>query len=268
MTVAAPAELIGDYFVLVQTDRRMQVTADTNRTNNLAFAFDPLTVTMPELTFNTINVTLPPYLMQGYRKLEDTLHVALEGGKVNAVTASAAGIKLRQYVGGQVYGDEGVVHVHDYKLRALADLIEEASGDPVMVAVGFKHEAAAIQKMLKAEFKIDAPYLGDGISAKESSQIAQQWNEGKLPVVLAHPASVGHGLNLQAGGNTVVWFTLTWSAEDYDQLNRRVYRQGQKRGVVIHHIIATGTKDEDVVEVLASKEATQQDLLTALKRKK
>jgi SNF2 family DNA or RNA helicase len=169
-------------------------------------------------------------------------------------------------VGGQVYSEDGVATMHTVKLDALQDLVEEASGEPMLVAVNFQHEALAIQKMLKKEFNIDAPYLGGGISAKKSDEIAADWNAGKLPVLLAHPSSVAHGLNLQAGGHTVVWFTLTWSMEEYDQFNRRVYRQGQSRGVIIHHILAANTVDGDVLAALQSKDATQKGFLNKLKR--
>jgi SNF2 family DNA or RNA helicase len=176
-------------------------------------------------------------------------------------------MKLRQIVGGGVYTDVGAEELHSVKLDALADLVEEASGQPLLVAVGFKHEAERIRAMLKDTFKIDAPYLGGGISPKASDEIADRWNAGKLPVLLAHPTSVAHGLNLQAGGHTVCWFTLTWNLEEYDQFNRRVYRQGQKNAVIIHHLIARDTIDGDVLEALQGKDRTQKGLLNALKKR-
>lgn len=222
---------------------------------------------LPPLTFNTIPVTLPGSLMADYRKLEDQLYAKIGGRDINIVSASAASIKLRQFLGGQVYTEDGgAVHVHSAKMDALEDLIEEAAGSPVLVAVQFKHESVAIQRMLRAKFDIHAPYLGDGINPKLSDAVCRDWNAGKLPVVLAHPASVGHGLNMQESGHTIVWFTLTWSYEDYDQLIRRLYRSGQMHGVVVHHIVVEGTKDADVVAALTSKNATQQTLLDALKK--
>ena len=223
-------------------------------------------LTMPERINNQITVELPAGVRADYKKIEQNFFATIGSAKVSAAHAAAAQMKLRQVVGGQVYGEDGVVTMHTEKLDALQDLVEEASGEPMLVAVSFQHEAVAIAKMLKKEFNIDAPYLGGGISATKSDAIANDWNAGKLPVLLAHPASVAHGLNLQAGGHTVVWYTLTWSLEDYDQLNRRVYRQGQTRGVIIHHIIAANTVDEDVLAALTSKDTTQKNFLSKLKR--
>lgn len=223
-------------------------------------------LTMPKLTHNNIMVALPPDARGAYAKISHDFFADINGASVSAVHAAAAQNKLRQIVGGQVYGDDGVVSLHTAKLDALSDLVEEASGQPLLVAVNFKHEAEAVQKMLKAEFKIDAPYLGAGISPAKSDAIANDWNAGKLPVVLAHPASVGHGLNLQAGGNAVAWYTLPWSLEEYDQLNRRVYRQGQERPVVIHHILAEDTVDLDVLDVLQGRVKQQDSFLNQLKR--
>lgn len=223
---------------------------------------------MPEKIVNRIEVQLPTASLGDYARLERAFFTAVGDIKVSAAHAAAAQMKLRQMVGGQVYGEAGTVaHMHTAKLDALEDLIDEASGEPVLVAVTFQHEAEAIQKMLKAKFKIVAPYLGGGISATKSDAIANDWNAGKLPVLIAHPSSVAHGLNLQAGGHTVVWFTLTWSLEEYDQLNRRVYRQGQEHGVVIHHIVVANTVDDDVYTALTAKAAAQEGFLKQLKRR-
>ncbi len=226
-------------------------------------------LTMPRRTDNVIPVELPASVRKAYNALERAFVAEISDGvKVNAAHAAAAGMKLRQIVGGGVYAMDGeAAHMHDAKLDALEDLIEEASGQPVLVAVGFKHEAVRIQKMLADKFKIAAPYIGGGISAKDSDRIAAEWNEGKHPVLLAHPTSVAHGLNLQAGGSTVVWFTLTWSLEEYDQFNRRVYRQGQEKPVIIHHLIATNTIDETVYEALQAKDTAQSGFLNALKQR-
>jgi SNF2 family DNA or RNA helicase len=223
-------------------------------------------LTMPERIDNSITVELPAGVRSDYKKIENNFFATIGSEKVSVAHAAAAQMKLRQMVGGQVYSDARVVTMHTAKLDALQDLVEEASGEPMLVAVAFQHEADAIAKMLRKEFGIDAPYLGGGISAKKSDEIENDWNAGKLPVLLAHPASVAHGLNLQAGGHTVVWYTLTWSLEDYDQLNRRVYRQGQTRGVIIHHIIAANTVDGDVLAALTSKDTTQKNFLSKLKR--
>lgn len=225
-------------------------------------------LTMPKRIDNRIEVTLPASASALYAKVERDFFATIGDATISAAQASAVQMKLRQMVGGHVYTDTGVEALHTAKLDALIDLIDEASGEPVLVAVNFLHEAEALQAALKREFNLDVPYIGDGISAKKSDEIAVQWNAGKLPVLLANPASVAHGLNLQAGGHTVVWYTLTWSLEDYDQFNRRVYRQGQDKAVIIHHIIAAGTVDEDVLAALQSKDTTQKGFLHALKEKR
>lgn len=220
---------------------------------------------MPPLLYNTIEVELPPEVREVYGKLERDLVADLGRDTLSAAHAAVVVNKLRQIVGGQVYADESTQTLHTEKIDALIDLVEEQAGQPLLVAVAFQHEAEAIRRALKKEFSIDAPYLGGGISAKKSDEIASQWNAGKLPVLLAHPASVAHGLNLQAGGHAVAWYTLTWSLEEYDQLNRRVYRQGQTQTVVVHHIVAKDTVDARVVEVLQGKDRTQRGLLNLLK---
>ncbi|MEK9735996.1 MAG: DEAD/DEAH box helicase, partial [Candidatus Nanopelagicales bacterium] len=220
---------------------------------------------MPEKIDNRIEVELPSTARVVYEQLERDLVADLGKDVVSASQAAVLVNKLRQIVGGCVYADDSVQVLHSEKVDALIDLIDEQAGQPLLVAVGFQHEADEIRRALKAEFGFDVPYLGGGISAKRSDDIATEWNAGKLPVLLAHPASVAHGLNLQAGGHAVCWFTLTWSLEEYDQFNRRVYRQGQEHTVVIHHILAKDTVDERVLDVLQGKDRTQRTLLNLLK---
>lgn len=220
---------------------------------------------MPELIYNTITVDLPEVARDVYDVLERDLVADLGRDVVTAAHAAVVVNKLRQITGGHVYADDSTQTLHTAKIDALLDLVEEQSGQPLLVAVGFQHEANAIRAALKAELGIDAPYLGGGISATKSDDIAAMWNEGRLPVLLAHPASVAHGLNLQAGGHAVAWYTLTWSLEEYDQFNRRVYRQGQDHAVIVHHLTAKDTVDERVVEVLQGKDRTQRGLLNLLK---
>lgn len=219
---------------------------------------------MPPLIYNTIEVELPDTARDVYEHLERDLVADLGRDTLSAAHAAVVVNKLRQITGGHVYADESTQALHTVKIDALLDLVEEQAGQPLLVACGFQHEADAIRAALKAE-GVDAPYLGGGISAKRSDDIAAQWNEGRLPVLLAHPSSVAHGLNLQAGGHAVCWYTLTWSLEEYDQLNRRVYRQGQENTVVVHHLVAKDTVDERVVEVLQGKDRTQRGLLNLLK---
>lgn len=224
---------------------------------------------MPERIDNVIPVDLPESVRALYKSVEKDFFAKLEGEQsISAPHAAAAGMKLRQITGGAAYGDAGTSVLHDVKLNALMDLVDEASGTPMLVAVAFQHEADRIRQLLAKHYGIDAPYLGGGVSAKRSDEIASDWNAGKLPVLLAHPTSVAHGLNLQAGGHVVVWFSLTWNLEEYDQFNRRVYRQGQSKGVIIHHLIASGTIDETVYEALAAKDRNQKSLLNALRARK
>lgn len=150
-----------------------------------------------------------------------------------------------------------MIPIHDRKLDALEDLIEGANGKPLLVAYWFKHDLARIQQRLH---KLHIPF-----STMDSSESIERWNRGELPVALIHPASAGHGLNLQAGGSTLVWFGLTWSLELYQQANARLWRQGQQDTVVIHHIIAEGTIDERIMAVLGKKEKTQSALIEAVK---
>jgi SNF2 family DNA or RNA helicase len=220
---------------------------------------------MPERIDNRIEVTLPEAARRAYDKMESDFITHLSEGDVTAANAAAASMKLRQMANGAVYDTDGaVLHLHDAKLEALRDLIEEQSGQPLLVAVAFQHDADRIREFL-GDPKI--PYLGGGMTAKYADNVIAAWNRGELPVVLAHPASVAHGLNLQESGNAICWFSTTWSLEDYIQFNARVWRSGQKaKTVVIHHIVSTGTVDEAVLEALTRKDAVQESLFAALKR--
>ena len=154
---------------------------------------------------------------------------------------------------GAVYDESGNVrNIHDRKLDALEDLIESANGKPLLVAYWFKHDRERILKRFPARY----------INTKKD---IEDWNEGKIPVALIHPASAGHGLNLQEGGSTIVWFSLTWSLELYQQLNARLYRQGQKHTVVIEHLVTEGTVDEDILRAIEKKDTTQNAMIEAVK---
>ena len=169
------------------------------------------------------------------------------------MNAAALTNKLLQMANGAVYDTEHNVHsIHDRKLEALEDLIEGANGKPVLVGYWFKHDLARISK------RFDVREL------KSSKDIAD-WNAGKIPVAVIHPASAGHGLNLQYGGCTLIWFGLTWSLELYQQTNARLWRQGQRESVVIHHILAEDTMDELVMAALHRKDQTQAALIDAVK---
>lgn len=213
---------------------------------------------MPECVFNEVKVALSAKEQQVYDSMKSDLVVALGDTEIDAGNAAALSNKLCQMANGAVYGDrQQVIPIHDRKLDALEDLIEGANGKPVLVAYWFKHDLARIQQRLH---KLHIPF-----STLDSSESIERWNRGELPVALIHPASAGHGLNLQAGGSTLVWFGLTWSLELYQQANARLWRQGQKETVVIHHIIAEGTIDERIMVALSKKEKTQSALIEAVK---
>jgi SNF2 family DNA or RNA helicase len=208
---------------------------------------------LPELVINEIPVKLSPKEMDYYNTLQQELVLPLKGKEIDAVNAAALSGKLLQMANGAVYDESGgVVRIHDRKLDALEDLIEAANGKPVLVAYWFKHDLERIINRFPAE-KLDG-----------TSSI-KRWNAGKIPLAVIHPVSAGHGLNLQAGGCTLVWFGLTWSLELYQQTNARLWRQGQKDTVVIHHIITKDTIDEDVMFALKRKDRTQTALIEAVK---
>ena len=208
---------------------------------------------MPELVMNEIPVRLSEPEWQRYQTLKGEMVLSLNGRDIDAANAAALSGKLLQLASGAVYGDEGaVIKIHERKLDALEDLIEAANGKPVLIAYWFKHDRARILERFPAE-QLDGE---DSI---------RRWNSGEIPLALIHPASAGHGLNLQAGGSTLIWFSLTWSLELYQQTNARLWRQGQKETVVIHHLVAKDTIDEDVMAALAKKDAGQAALLQAVK---
>ena len=209
---------------------------------------------MPECVMNKVTVTLSDPEHEVYTQMKNDLVVSLNGEEIDAVNAAALSGKLCQMANGAVYGDEKrVVHIHNRKLDALEDLIEAANGKPVLVAYWFKHDLARIQERFHVR------------EIRTSKDIAD-WNAAAMQVGLIHPASAGHGLNLQAGGSTLIWFGLTWSLELYQQTNARLWRQGQRaEAVVIHHIITRGTIDEQIMAALKQKDKTQAALIDAVK---
>ena len=208
---------------------------------------------MPGLVMNTCKVELAGDERERYEELKRTLVLQLPEREITAANAAALTGKLLQMANGAVYDDGGEpIRIHDRKLDALEDLIEGANGKPVLVAYWFKHDLSRI----KSRFKVR--------EIKSSADI-RDWNDGRIPVAAIHPASAGHGLNLQSGGSTLVWFGLTWSLELYQQTNARLWRQGQRETVVIHHIVADGTIDARVLKVLQGKEKVQDGLISAVK---
>ena len=214
---------------------------------------------MPECIINEVPVRLSEKEMECYQTLKDDLILILDGQDIDAQSAVGLSNKLTQMANGAVYGeDSNVIAIHDRKLDALEDLIEAANGKPVLVAYWFKHDLSRIEERLR---KRHIPF-----SKLDTANSIKRWNNGELPVALVHPASAGHGLNLQSGGSTLIWFGLTWSLELYQQTNARLWRQGQESDtVVIHHLIAKDTIDEKIMSALIKKDKTQSALIDAVK---
>jgi SNF2 family DNA or RNA helicase len=210
---------------------------------------------LPRRIDNVIPVQLSPEEMEAYKRMERDQLLQIEGDDIAAPNAAAVMTKLLQIANGSVYTNEGkVVKIHEAKLEALAEIVD-TTDSPVLVFYSYKHDLAAIQGKIK------------GSRILEDEKDISDWNDGKVQVLLAHPASVGYGLNLQAGGHVIVWYGLTWSLELYQQANARLYRQGQEKPVVIHHLIAEGTVDEEVMAALQNKDTSQSALMAALKER-
>jgi len=208
---------------------------------------------LPEVVMNEVPVWMSASEEQHYLTMKDEMVLSLKGKEIDAANAAALSGKLLQMSNGAVYDESHqVAHLHDRKLEVLEDLIEAANGKPVLIAYWFKHDLERILNRFQAE-KLD------------STDSIRRWNDGEIQLAVIHPASAGHGLNLQAGGSTLVWFSLTWSLELYQQTNARLWRQGQKDTVVIHHIIAKGTIDEQVMKALRQKNKTQTALIEAVR---
>lgn len=209
---------------------------------------------MPERIDNRIEVSMSPKERKLYDDFQKDMVLSIGDEELDATNAAALSNKLLQMANGAVYGeDKKVIPIHDRKLDALEDLVEAANGKPLLVAYWYKHDLQRIKARFKNARCID--------TAKD----IDDWNAGKIPLALIHPASAGHGLNLQDGGCTIVWFGLTWSLELYQQLNARLWRQGQKHTVVIHHIVTKGTHDEDVMRALENKDTRQSALIEAVR---
>jgi SNF2 family DNA or RNA helicase len=211
---------------------------------------------LPDIIENKILLTLSPETKKQYDDFEESqIMTFLDSGvQISTVNAAALTNKLLQFSNGAVYDDTMNYHaVHDEKLDVLESLVEEAQGQPVLVAYTYQHDLKRILKRLP-----------QAVQLKSKHQI-DQWNRKEIPVLVLHPASGGHGLNLQSGGNTVIWFGSTWSSELYQQLNKRLHRQGQENTVIVHRIISKGTMDEDVVKALDKKISGQNALMEAIK---
>jgi SNF2 family DNA or RNA helicase len=208
---------------------------------------------MPECIINEVPVALSEKEWSVYQALKEDMVVDLKDEEIDAVNAAVLSGKLLQMANGAVYNEEkDIIHIHDRKLDALEDLIEGANGKPVLVAYWYNHDLQRIKERFS-------------VREIKTSQDIKDWNNGDIPVAVIHPASAGHGLNIQFGGSMIIWFGLTWSLELYQQTNARLWRQGQKSTVVIHHIIAKDTIDEDVMKALRKKEKIQSALIDSVK---
>ena len=214
---------------------------------------------MPECVLNNVPVHMDERETTQYETLKEDLFLRVlnrDGIKeIDAKNASVLCNKLSQMANGAVYTDDGkVAHIHDRKLDALEDLIEAANGNPLLVAYWYQHDIDRIRQRFPE------------VRVLKSSEDIRDWNAGEIPVAAIHPASAGHGLNLQAGGSTLVWFGLTWSLELYQQTNARLWRQGQQaKTVVIHHLVTEGTIDERILTALKNKDRSQESLIDAVK---
>ena len=216
-------------------------------------------LSLPERIDRTHTVKLSEVNRKRYIDFERDQILQLDtddSGDISAVNAAALSNKLLQFANGAIYdADRNVHEVHDEKLEKLEELVEAANGKPVLVFYSFRHDVARIAHRLK----------GYKTKVIDGADDIQAWNDGKIQVMLAHPASAGHGLNLQRGGNIIVWFGATWSLELYQQANARLHRQGQTRTVMVHHLVTEGTLDEDVMKAIAGKADKQEALMQAIK---
>lgn len=210
---------------------------------------------LPGQLYETVEITPPPALLKQYRHFEhDRIMEAMDGdGEIVALNAAALTGKLLQFANGAIYDDNSNPHlIHNLKLDALEDLIEAANGEPVLVFYAFKHDRDRIMRRVPCR-------------ELATSEDIDAWNRKEIPVALAHPASVGHGLNLQEGGHIIIWFGLTWSLELYQQANERLNRPGQTHVCRIYHLVLKGTHDERVLAALERKDTSQRALIDALR---
>ena len=218
-------------------------------------------IEVPDLIETDVRIALSPKELQQYKIFERDQVMSVGSADIVAITAAALATKLLQFTGGAMYaetpdGRETYVKVSDAKLRALEDIIEAADGDPVLVFYQYRHELERLQEYFKALHPVT--FSGE-------PEILKEWNEGRIPLLLCQPASVQYGLNMQAGGHIIVWYTPTWNLEQYQQANARLHRQGQGRPVICYRLICDGTIDEKVVGALKGKDTAQERLLRLIR---
>jgi len=222
-------------------------------------------VDLPPIIYNTLKIALPDKYKELYNELREDLILTI--GDIDHVAFNAASLsqKLRQFLQGFLYGinaegEKATTELHTLKLDRLKEVVEE-TGQPILCAVQYKHDVVMIHKAFP-----DAPVIAGGTSATDATNYIRQWNRGEIPLLLCHPASMGHGVNLQSGGRCIVWYCLPWSLEQYLQFNKRIHRSGQVGTVVINHILIDKTIDNYVAQVLAAKQFSMQKLLDYLRR--
>jgi len=234
---------------------------------------------LPKLVENVVPVELPAPARKIYDGLEKDLFAELQDGEVTAKNIGVALGKCRQVANGAIYHESGLgelikvqkskrdfTEIHDAKLDALVDLVEELQGQPALIAYEFQHDLARLQARLKGEHGEALPYIGHGVSVKQGKALEDAWNRGELPLLAAHPMSIAHGLNLQESGQHVIWFAPTWDYELYDQFIRRLLRSGSKHKRIFSHLlVVTDSVDEVIVASLHGKATGQQALFTGLK---
>ena len=215
---------------------------------------------LPDLSYNEIPVILNDKARRDYDKMERDFVLELEGAEdeITAVNAAALSNKLLQISNGAVYDSTGIyTEVHDAKIEAFLELVERLQGKSLLVFYNFQHDRDRIKRALEKSDLV--------VKELKITQDEDDWNAGKIDILLTHPASAAYGLNLQEGGNHVCWFGLSWNLEHYQQANKRLHRQGQKEKVIIHHLVTQGTRDEDVMRALDNKAGVQEEIMQSLK---
>lgn len=216
---------------------------------------------LPPLLHNKISVKAPANVYNKYKTFEREFVLNLEQEQITAYSASALSMKLRQFIQGALYTSDSYEIVHKLKLKALRELIEAHSGQSVLCALQFKFE----YDMISAEFGSNIPIIAGRTKTDSTIRHIKNWNKGSIPLLLCHPLSISHGMNLQTGGHVVIWYGLPWSLEQYKQLNGRLHRQGQKNAVVVNNVVMQSTIDEVIFKVLKKKNASMQELLDTIK---
>lgn len=220
---------------------------------------------IPPLIINDIYIDLPPKARLIYDQFDKAMRLDFKAGRVTAANAAIRGMKARQIANGGVFLDSAEKaweDIHFLKSEVVQELVEELEGSPALVAYEFQHDLARLKKLLGK----DTPHIGGGVTPKQSQAVINAWNAGELPVLLGQPSSMAHGLNMQEAGNTVIFHSMVYNYEEYDQFIKRVWRQGQKETVIVHRILARDTMDEAVAAALNRKECTQQTLFDAIRQ--